>query len=165
LDSTALEHPTTKLLLTLQYSTSNSSADFKDRDFTDFQECLFAETHFVSQEKLVRTVINSFRIRDDESSDPHGLRNIVVIGRSVKQELRVLLRLRIDFYKAAPIVAILDTHRMFWELLGPKSSPSKVDAPKTGFTLGMSYKNSSANLRFMNFMALEMMLHTPCMRC
>lgn len=39
---------TTKSISTLQFSTSHASKDFLDCDFTDFKECVFAETLFVS---------------------------------------------------------------------------------------------------------------------
>jgi hypothetical protein len=48
----ALKHPTTKLISTVRYSTTHSSADFKDCDFTDFKECLFAETYSGPQKNL-----------------------------------------------------------------------------------------------------------------
>jgi hypothetical protein len=133
---TILNHPTSKLISTLQFSTTHSSADFKDCDFTDFRECLFAETYFVSQENLAQTIANSLRIKDDNSLDPLCLRNIVLIGHSIKQDLKVLLRLGVDFYKVAPVVAILDTHGMSRDLLGPESRSLKGASPLTAFTLG-----------------------------
>jgi hypothetical protein len=58
------------------------------------------------------------------------------VGHSIKQELKVLLHLGVDFYKAAPTVAILDTNGMSRELLGPKSRSFKGAAPISAFTLG-----------------------------
>jgi hypothetical protein len=96
---------------------------------------LFAETYFVSQANLAQTITNSLRIKDDNSLDPLCLRNIVLIGHSIKQDLKVLLRLGVDFYKVAPVVAILDTHGMSRDLLGPESRSLEGASPLTVFTL------------------------------
>jgi hypothetical protein len=131
-----LNHPTSKLTSTLQFSITDSSAGFKDCDFTDLRECLFAETYFVSQENLAQTIANSLHVKDDNSLDPLCLQNIVLIAHSIKQDLKVLLRLGVDFYKVAPVVAILDTHGMSRDLLGPESRSLKGASPLTAFTLG-----------------------------
>lgn len=93
-------------------------------------------TYFVSQENIAQTITHSLCIKDNNSLDPLCLRNIVLVGHSIKQDLKVLLRLGVNFYKVAPTVAILDTHGMSQELLGPKSCSLKGAAPITAFTLG-----------------------------
>jgi hypothetical protein len=103
-------------LLGIPYSTTHSSADFKDCDFADFQDCLFVEGHFVSQQNIARTITNFLGIKDENSLDPLYLWNIVLIGHLIKQDLKVLPRLGVDFYKIAPTLAILDTHGMCQEL-------------------------------------------------
>jgi hypothetical protein len=65
----------------------------------NFKECLFAERFLVVQESLAQTITNSLRIQDDNSSDPLYLRNIVHVGHSIKLDLKVLLRLGVDFYR------------------------------------------------------------------
>jgi hypothetical protein len=78
-------------------------------DSTEFQECLFAETFLVAQESLAQTITNSLRIQDDNSLNPLYLRNIVLVGHSIKLDLKVIPRLGVDFYKITPTVAILDS--------------------------------------------------------
>jgi hypothetical protein len=94
-------------LLGILYSTTHSLADFKDCDFTDFQDCLFVEGNFVSQQNLAQTITNFLGIKGENSLDPLYLWNIVIIGHLIKQDLKVLLRLGVDFYKIAPTLAIL----------------------------------------------------------
>ena len=93
------------------------------------------EGHFVSQQNLARTITNFLSIKDENSLDPLYLWNIVLIGHLIKQDLKVLPRLGVDFYKIAPTLAILDTHGMCQELLGPESRSVKGAAPITAFTL------------------------------
>jgi hypothetical protein len=134
--SATLNRPATKLVTTTQFSTRYSSAEFKDcHDSTEFRECLFAETFLVPQESLAQTIATSLRIQDDNSSDPLCLRNIVLVGHSIKLDLKVLLRLGVDFHKIAPTVAILDTHRITRHLLGPESRSLRVTDPMTAFKL------------------------------
>jgi hypothetical protein len=80
----------TKSISTLQFSTSHASKDFLGCDFTDFKECVFAETVFLSQTNLPTTVTKSLRIQDDTSPDSRALRNIVIIGHSTKTDLKIL---------------------------------------------------------------------------
>jgi hypothetical protein len=72
--------------------------EFKDcHDSTEFRECLFAETFLVPQESLAHAIANSLRTQDKNSSDPLCLRNIVLVGQSIKLDLKILLYLGADF--------------------------------------------------------------------
>jgi hypothetical protein len=104
--------PTTKSILTQQFSTSHASQDFLGCDFTDFKECIFAETFFVAQKDLPATITNCLRIKDNSSLDCRALRNIVIVGHSPKSDLKILQRLGVNIYEVAPILALLDTHLM-----------------------------------------------------
>ena len=121
----------TKSLSTLQFSTSHASKDFLDCDVTDFNECVFAETFFVSQADLPATVTKSLRIQDDTSPDPCALRNIVIVGQSTRHDLKILQRIGVNVYDVAPVLAILDTHSIARNQFGANSS-----TPLTSFTLG-----------------------------
>ena len=110
----------TKSTLTLQFSTSHASEDFLDCDFTDFKECVFAETAFVTQTDLANTIIASLRVEDD--TNPGALRNIVIIGQSIKTDLKILQRPGVNVYGAVPVLAISDTHLIARNLLGANSS-------------------------------------------
>jgi hypothetical protein len=79
---------------------------------------------------LPTTITESLRIKDDTSPDPRTLRNIVIIGHSVKTDLKVLQRLGVNVHEVAPVLAILDTDLVARNLLGAKSSP-----PLTSFRL------------------------------
>jgi hypothetical protein len=120
----------TKSISTLQFSTSHASKDFLGCDFTDFKECVFAETVFVSQTDLSTTITKSLRIHDDTSPDSRALRNIVIIGHSTKTDLKILQRLGVNVYEVAPVLAILDTDLVARNLLGANSS-----TPMTSFKL------------------------------
>jgi hypothetical protein len=160
--SATSKHPATKLITTTQFSTRHSSAEFKDcHDSTEFQECLFAETFLVAQENFAQTLANSLRIQDDNSSDPLCLRNIVLIGHSIKLDLKVLLRLGVDFYKIAPTVAILDTHRITRHLLGPESRSLRITDPMTAFKLSDVLTELGAHFSLTAFITPVMMRRIP----
>jgi hypothetical protein len=120
----------TKSISTQQFSTSHASKDFFGCDFTDFKECVFAETLFVSQTDLSTIITKSLRIQDDSSPDSPALRNIVIVGHSTKSDLRILQRLGVNVYKVAPVLAILDTCLIARNILGANST-----TPMTNFKL------------------------------
>ena len=113
----------TKLISAFQFSTSNASKDFLDCDFTDFKECVFAETVFVSQTDVPTTITEPLRIQDDTSPDPRTLRKIVIIGHSTKTDLKILQRLGINVKEVAPVLPILDTDPAARNLFGASSTP------------------------------------------
>jgi hypothetical protein len=114
--------PASKIISTLQFSTSHASEDFNDCDFTDYKECAFAETVFVPQADLPTTITESLRIKDDTSPDSRTLRNIVIIGQSVKTDLKIFQRLGVNVHEVAPVLAILDTDLVARNLFGVNSS-------------------------------------------
>jgi hypothetical protein len=118
LRSEALLSPGTKYISTQQLSTSHASKDFFDCDFTDFKECVFAETHFVSRDDLAATIVKSLHIQDIMSSDSKALRNIVLVGHSIICGIIYLQQLGIGLYATAPVVAIPDALGMAKHVLG-----------------------------------------------
>jgi hypothetical protein len=135
LKSPASPFAVTKFILTQQFSTTHASQDFLDCDVTDFKECVFAETLFVSQKDLPTTIAKCLCIQDDSSPDSRALRNIVIVSHSTKSDLMIFQRLGVDIYEIAPILAILDTHLMAQNIFGA-SSILQDTAPMTSFTLG-----------------------------
>lgn len=116
---------------TQQFSTSHASKDFLDCDVTDFKECVFADTSFVPQRHLATAITKSLRIQDETLRDSGALRDIIIIGHSIKYDLKLLQRLGVNAYEIAPVLAILDTHSITRHLLGPNSA-----TPSTSFQLG-----------------------------
>lgn len=68
-----------------------------------------AKTDFISQTDLSTTIAKPLRIQDDTSPDSNAFRNIVIIGRSIRTDLKILQRLRVNVYEVAPVLALLDT--------------------------------------------------------
>jgi hypothetical protein len=110
-----------KCISTQQFSTSHASQDFLDCDCTDFKECVFAETFYVSQADLPTTISKCLCIQDTSSLDPLALRNIVIVGHSPRGDLKILKGLGVDVYEIAPVLAILDTHLMARNMFGVNS--------------------------------------------
>jgi hypothetical protein len=126
----------TKSISTQQFSTSHASQDFLDCDFTDFKECVFAETFCISQEDLPRTIAKCLCIQDDSSPDPSVLRNIVIVGHSIKSDLKILQRLGVNVYEIVRVLAILDTHLMARNMFKANSIFLNGAPPITSFNLG-----------------------------
>ncbi len=75
------------------------------------RECFFAKTQLVSQNQLLDIIRDSLQIRDTrKSTSSSKLRNIMMVGHSVKHDLRSLQRLGLDYSKVAPVVGVLDTY-------------------------------------------------------
>ena len=127
---------TTKSISTQQFSTSHASRDFLDCDVTDFNECVFAETLFIEQRDLSTAVSKCLCIQDESSPSSSAFQNIVIVGHSIKTDLKILQRLGIDVYGIAPVVAILDTYHMIRNLFKTDSMFLSSTAPMTSFTLG-----------------------------
>jgi len=103
---------------------------------TTIRKCNFAQTNQVGQDGLLSIITKSLRIEDSNASSPGPcLRNIVIVGHSVKPDLRILQRSEIDIFTIAPVAAILDTHNMACEVLGPTSTRLNGHAPIASFTL------------------------------
>ncbi|KIM96022.1 hypothetical protein OIDMADRAFT_59109 [Oidiodendron maius Zn] len=125
----------TKSISTQQFSTSHASRDFLDCDVTDFKECVFAETLFTEQRDLPTTISKCLCIQDESSPGSRAFRNIVIVGHSIKSDLKILQRLGIDVYRIAPVVAILDTYHMIQNLFKANSIFLNSTAPMASFTL------------------------------
>ncbi|KAL3428264.1 QDE-2-interacting protein [Phlyctema vagabunda] len=131
LRSSAAAPPTAPWIRTQQFSTSNTSKDFHGCDCTDFNECLFVETHRVSQTELPATIRRCLRLPDDQSLDPSKLRDIIIVGHSVRSDLEILQRLGVEVRDVAPVLAIVDTH-----FIARSLSRNDGFAPAKGFSLG-----------------------------
>lgn len=72
--------PAIKYIWTQQFSTSHTSQDFWDCDFTDFKECVFAETLFISQAELPATIasITTAAKHQESNASQQGDRLILV---------------------------------------------------------------------------------------
>ncbi|RDL31381.1 uncharacterized protein BP5553_09590 [Venustampulla echinocandica] len=119
---------------TKQVSTCHASKDFIYCDATDFKECVFAETHLAKQGNLHKIIKKCLRIEDSSSPNSRTLRNIVIVGHSIKEDLKTLKRHGIVVHEIAPVVAILDTYRITWNLLGPHTNSNSTTF-MTGFAL------------------------------
>ncbi|KAM0321410.1 hypothetical protein ACHAQA_010126 [Verticillium albo-atrum] len=113
------------LIKTHQFSTSHSSKEFEDCDWTDFNECVFTETFLIAQEELGSTVISLLQIQDGKQEAT--VRPIVVVGHSVQYDLNALQRIGVDVLKEANVVSVLDTHPLSIAII---DSPSSLTAKR-----------------------------------
>ena len=122
-----------QLISTRHYSTRPLG---RRRPPTTTRECVFANTNQVDQDEFPSIIAKSLRVRDAKSSSPGTcVRNIAIVGHSVKRDLRIFQRLGIDVLGIAPLVIILDTHNMARDVLGPTSTRLSGRAPISRLTL------------------------------
>ncbi|KAI0441890.1 hypothetical protein F4803DRAFT_576113 [Xylaria telfairii] len=98
--------------------------------------CIFAQTQYISQEEVPTVITENLRIQDDSEPDtPSGqLRAIVLVGHSIREDLKVLHLLGIDISSIAPILAIIDTHTISRFIL-PPHHPNLPKLPEQTFSL------------------------------
>lgn len=99
------------------------------------QECVFAPTHLIASEEVSTTITQNLRIRDSPADPDHShFRNIVLVGHSLGEDLRILRLLGIDLASVGPISTIIDTHSMS-RFLFPPYHPNRALGPGQDFSL------------------------------
>lgn len=99
------------------------------------QQCIFAQTRLVTLVEVSSTIIQSLCIRDAViGSESSHLRNIVLVGHSLGEDLRILRLLGIDPDGVGPIPTIIDTHSMA-RFLFPPYHPNLTLEPGQDFSL------------------------------
>lgn len=99
------------------------------------QQCIFAQAQSVSQHEVPATISRYLRIRDDTKKPETGkLRNIVLVGHSIEEDVKILHSLGIQVSDISPITAMLDTHTMSRCLLAPYD-PDLRKSPGQDFSL------------------------------
>lgn len=72
------------------------------------RKAVFATPKNIRQYRVAAEVTQNLQIRDNRCGSG-SLRNIVLIGQSIKRDLKILEYLGIDVFNIAPIVAVIDT--------------------------------------------------------
>lgn len=99
------------------------------------QQCMFAQTHLITSEEVSTTISQNLRIRDSLAGPENShLRNIVLVGHSLGEDLRILRLLGIDLASVGPIQTIIDTHSMS-RFIFPPYHPNRAPAPGQDFSL------------------------------
>jgi hypothetical protein len=119
-----------QLISTRHYSHYSTRQLGRRRPPVTTRECTFANTNQVGQDEFPSIIAKSLRVRDGTC-----VRNIAIVGHSVKHDLRIFQRLGIDVPSIAPLVIILDTHNMARDILGPTSTRLSGRAPISSLTL------------------------------
>ncbi|KAI1193401.1 hypothetical protein F5X97DRAFT_314244 [Nemania serpens] len=81
--------------------------------------CIFTDTQHISPEKIPTILMQNLRIQNDLGGTRDQLRGIVLIGHSVREDVKILRLLGIDISTIAPIIAVIDTHTVSRFVLPP----------------------------------------------
>ena len=94
--------------------------------------CLFAQTQHIALRQIPATIRQNLCIQDTQQKN--ALRKIVLVGHSIRQDLKILHLLGIDTASLAQILTIIDTHSISRFLL-PPFHPGLPTLPGQKFTL------------------------------
>jgi hypothetical protein len=97
--------------------------------------CVFAQTQYFTQNELSTIIIQSLVIKD-KSKPPktHHMRDIVLVGHSIREDLKILRLLEIDISKITSILTIIDTHTIS-RFIFPPYHPTLIPEPNQKFSL------------------------------
>ncbi|KAH7326470.1 hypothetical protein B0I35DRAFT_136156 [Stachybotrys elegans] len=96
------------------------------------RRCVFATPRKITQRQISTTILQNLQIRDKSG---HGsLRNIALIGQSIKEDLKVIQYLGLNLFDLVPIWAVIDTYLIARYLLPPYSPDIRL-APGQRFSL------------------------------
>lgn len=101
----------------------------------DRRHCFFGRTQHINQDDVPATIKQNLAIRDDTAPPSSSqLRNIVLVGHSLRHDLKVLRFLGINLMECAPILTIIDTHTIS-RFIFPPYHPSLLPEPHQNFSL------------------------------
>jgi hypothetical protein len=107
-----------ELITTREFSTKYP---VKAKRLIPGRRCIFAQTNRIGQDQFRSVITKALQIKDPDSP-PTGrharLRNIVLVGHSVTDDLRIIQLLGVDIFSVAPVVAVVDTFRMALSVFG-----------------------------------------------
>ena len=99
------------------------------------RECVFAQTQHITQNQVLTVIGRNLHIKDGSDGRQHGqLRKIVLVGHSVREDLRFLHLLGIDVSSLAHVLAIIDTHTIS-RFVFPPYHPTLFPEPGQDFSL------------------------------
>lgn len=98
------------------------------------RRCLFAHTQYITQDQVSTTVSQNLHIEDNSDSHQNGqLRKIVLVGHSIRDDLKIL-RLLGDVCSFAHVLTLIDTHAISRFTL-PPYHPNLAPEPGQDFSL------------------------------
>ncbi|KAI1114252.1 hypothetical protein F5Y14DRAFT_188648 [Nemania sp. NC0429] len=103
------------------------------------QPCIFTHVQHILPEHVPTILMQHLRIQKNpaHNGDPHSsdqLQAIILVGHSIREDLKILRLLGIDISTIAPIVAVLDTHTLSRFVL-PPHHPNVPILPGQNFSL------------------------------
>lgn len=98
-------------------------------------QCIFAQTQSITSKEVSATIIRNLCIRDSLAAPENSsLRNIVLVGHSLGEDLKILRLLDIDPATVGPIPTIIDTYSMA-RFIFPPYHPNHPVEPGQDFSL------------------------------
>ena len=89
------------------------------------RRCIFAPTNRIGQDQFRSVIAKALQVKDQDYP-PTGrharLRNIVLVGPSVTDDLRIIQLLGVDMFNVAPVTAVVDTFRVALSVFGHNAS-------------------------------------------
>ncbi|KAI1123669.1 hypothetical protein F5Y10DRAFT_251360 [Nemania abortiva] len=96
--------------------------------------CMFTHTQQILLEEVPTILMQHLRIRNNPARTGDQLQAIILIGHSIREDLKILRLLGIDISTISPILAVLDTHTISRFVL-PPHHPNVPTLPWQDFSL------------------------------
>ena len=90
--------------------------------------CLFAQTQHIAPKQIPTVIRQNLYIQDTHTQQKNALRKIVLVGHSIRGDLKILHLLGIDIASLVQVLTIIDTHSMSRFLFPPFSPESAYHA-------------------------------------
>ncbi|KAK5997485.1 hypothetical protein PT974_02846 [Cladobotryum mycophilum] len=97
------------------------------------KRCVFVKPRHITQEQVPTTLTQNLRIHDGSSKDG-PLRNIVLVGHSIREDLKIIRLLDINIFDVAPVLTAINTYVIARYIL-PPYSPNICLQPEQNFSL------------------------------
>ena len=96
--------------------------------------CLFAQTQRIAPNQIPTIIRQNLYIQDSHTQQKNALRKIVLVGHSIRGDLKILHLLGIDIASLVQVLTIIDTHSMS-RFLFPPFHPTLPTMPGQKFSL------------------------------
>ena len=101
-------------------------------------KCVFAKPKRITQDEIQDTIVANLKLADAKSPNSNTLRQVVLVGQSLREDLKILEIYDIDIFTLIPLLTVVDTHTIARHLFPPyhPSLPLPKDEKEAaGFSL------------------------------
>ena len=103
------------------YNVEGQSLSKSARNKKKRKPCVFARPARITPQCVARTITQNIQIPDTGDTKKDSFRNIILVGHSVKEDLKILQYIGLHLFDLAPISIVIDTYLLARYMLPPYS--------------------------------------------